>query len=65
MLALLAFIYKVVPFLRCSHSFSWPQTGPDGGDYQVCVHCGERFRYDWNEMRQVGRAQMQAKPFTN
>jgi hypothetical protein len=60
MVALLALVYKVMPFLRCSHRFSWPQTGADGQDYQVCLRCGVRYRYDWNEMRQVGEANMQS-----
>jgi hypothetical protein len=60
MLALLALVYKVMPFLRCSHRFSWPQTGADGQDYQVCLDCGARYRYDWNEMRQVGKEQVQS-----
>jgi hypothetical protein len=60
MLALLALVYKVVPFLRCAHRFSWPQTGADGQDYQVCLRCGARYRYDWNSMRQVGKAIMKS-----
>lgn len=58
MLALLALVYQIVPFLRCSHRFSWPQTGADGQDYQVCLRCGARYRYDWNSMRQIGKAKV-------
>jgi hypothetical protein len=59
MLALLALVYRVVPFLSCIHRFSWPQTGADGQDYQVCLRCGARYRYDWNTMRQVEEVKMQ------
>jgi hypothetical protein len=48
-----------VPFLSCAHRFSWPQTGPDGQDYQVCLRCGARYRYDWNNMRQIEEVKMQ------
>ena len=59
MLALLAVVYKIVRFLRCAHRFSWPQTGADGQDYQVCLRCGARYRYDWDSMRQVEKVEMQ------
>ncbi len=60
MLALLALVYRVVPFLSCTHRFSWPQTGSDGQDYQVCLRCGARYRYDWNNMRQVEDVKLQS-----
>ena len=59
MLALLALVYRVVPFLSCTHRFSWPQTGADGQDYQVCLRCGARYRYDWTNMRQIEEVKMQ------
>ncbi len=64
MLALLTLVYQFVPFLRCSHRFSWPQTGADGHDYQVCLRCGARYRYDWDEMRQVGKAKLPSKAWS-
>lgn len=49
---------------RCSHRFSWPRSGEDGRDYQVCLICGATFSYDWEQMRQTGLSrepQSQAK----
>lgn len=34
----------------CSHQFAWPRRSADGTVYQVCVLCGDCFRYDWRTM---------------
>lgn len=49
---------KLLDFLglvRCSHEFSWPRRWPDGDFYQVCLVCGDEYRYDWNSMRRTER----------
>jgi len=38
---------------RCSHEFSWPRRWPDGEYYQVCLLCGEEYKYDWNTMSRL------------
>jgi len=40
---------------RCSHEFSWPRRFPDGEYYQVCLLCGEEYKYDWNTMSRLER----------
>ncbi len=37
----------------CRHQFSWPRRADNGDYYQVCVHCGTEYRYDWGKMRRV------------
>jgi hypothetical protein len=37
----------------CPHRFSWPMKRPDGTYYQVCVHCGAEYGYDWERMRRT------------
>jgi ribosomal protein L40E len=37
----------------CRHQFSWPRRDETGANYQVCVHCGARYSYDWTKMRRV------------
>jgi len=37
----------------CRHQFSWPRTDETGTNYQVCVHCGAKYSYDWATMRRV------------
>ena len=39
----------------CAHEFSWPRRWPDGDFYQVCLVCGEEYKYDWNSMRRLER----------
>jgi PilZ domain len=39
--------------LACHHQFSWPRRDDSGGTYQVCVHCGAKYSYDWTRMRRV------------
>ncbi|HYN14872.1 MAG TPA: hypothetical protein VES66_03675 [Terriglobales bacterium] len=40
---------------RCSHEFSWPRRWPDGEYYQVCLVCGDEYRYDWKTMSRLER----------
>ena len=37
----------------CRHQFSWPRTDETGTNYQVCVHCGVKYSYDWSTMRRI------------
>jgi PilZ domain len=37
----------------CRHQFSWPRRDESGENYQVCVHCGAKYSYDWAKMRRV------------
>jgi hypothetical protein len=39
----------------CPHRFSWPHSGANGQDYQVCLICGTVYAYDWGTMRRTGR----------
>jgi hypothetical protein len=39
----------------CPHRFSWPHSGTNGQDYQVCLICGTVYAYDWGTMRRTGR----------
>ena len=39
----------------CSHQFAWPRRTSDGTLYQVCLICGDCFRYDWQTMSQAER----------
>jgi len=39
----------------CPHRFSWPHSGAQGQDYQVCLLCGTAFEYDTANMRRTGR----------
>jgi hypothetical protein len=39
----------------CSHRFTWPRVDAFGRHYQVCLHCGAAYEYDWSGMRQTGR----------
>ena len=47
----------------CSHRFSWPHTGVQGQDYQVCLHCGVAYEYDCSTMRRTRR--LAAPPTTH
>ena len=40
-------------FGRCAHQFSWPHSGENGTDYQVCLRCGVAYEYDWVNMRRT------------
>jgi hypothetical protein len=37
----------------CSHRFSWPLKRSEGTYYQVCVHCGAEYGYDWERMKRT------------
>jgi hypothetical protein len=37
----------------CRHQFTWPRCDDMGGNYQVCVHCGAMYSYDWSTMRRT------------
>jgi hypothetical protein len=39
----------------CPHRFSWPHSGVNGQDYQVCLICGTKYEYDWMTMRRTRR----------
>jgi hypothetical protein len=39
----------------CPHRFSWPHSGIDGRDYQICLRCATAFEYDVILMRRTGR----------
>jgi len=39
----------------CPHRFSWPHSGIQGQEYQVCLICGTAFEYDTANMRRTGR----------
>ena len=41
----------------CHHQFSWPRREESGEYYQVCVHCGAKYRYDWTRMRRIAPVQ--------
>ena len=41
--------------LLCRHEFSWPHTGAEGQDYQVCLICGAAYDFDCATMRRTGR----------
>jgi PilZ domain-containing protein len=46
----------VIPFMTCSHEFSWPRRASNGDSYyQVCLRCGAEYGYDWNTMRRTER----------
>jgi hypothetical protein len=43
----------------CRHQFSWPRRDETGENYQVCVHCGAKYSYDWATMRRVALLESQ------
>jgi hypothetical protein len=48
-------LFKQILRWLCPHRFSWPHSGRNGQDYQVCLICGTAFEYDMNTMRRTGR----------
>jgi PilZ domain. len=40
---------------NCRHEFAWPRKTADGEYYQVCLICGEEYRYDWRSMTRLGK----------
>jgi hypothetical protein len=49
----------------CSHRFSWPMKRSDGTYYQVCVHCGAEYGYDWERMRRTTATPRQPQASAN
>lgn len=49
------FLKRILEVL-CRHEFSWPHSGAQGHDYQVCVRCGAVYEYDWVAMHRTRRA---------
>jgi hypothetical protein len=39
----------------CRHEFAWPRKTTEGDYYQVCLICGEEYRYDWRSMTRLGK----------
>ena len=52
-------------FFSCRHQFSWPRRADDGDYYQVCVHCGTEYRYDWSKMRRVEAMSLEERTAKN
>jgi hypothetical protein len=48
------FLQRLVEKL-CPHQFSWPHSGVNGQDYQVCLICGSAYNYDWATMQRTSR----------
>jgi len=43
-------------FFGCRHEFGFPVTDPESHrTYQVCVHCGLEYEYDWERMTRLRR----------
>jgi len=43
-------------FFGCKHEFGFPVTDPESHrTYQVCVHCGLEYEYDWEHMTRLRR----------
>jgi hypothetical protein len=40
---------------HCSHEFLWPRRAADGYYYQVCLLCGDKYKYDWKAMQRMQR----------
>ena len=56
---------RLLDFFRlghCSHEFSWPRRWPDGQYYQVCLVCGDEYKYDWKTMSRLERITTKARP---
>ncbi len=49
-------VFKRIFEILCRHEFSWPHSGMNGQDYQVCLRCGTVYEYDWVAMRRTRRA---------
>jgi hypothetical protein len=41
----------------CRHQFAWPRRADNGDYYQLCVHCGAKYLYDWGKMRRLALAE--------
>jgi len=43
-------------FFGCKHEFGFPVTDTENHrTYQVCVHCGVEYEYDWERMTRLRR----------
>jgi len=43
-------------FFGCNHEFGFPVTDTENHrTYQVCVHCGVEYEYDWEHMTRLRR----------
>lgn len=42
----------------CRHRFSWPHSGTQGEDYQVCLRCGAVYGYDVARMQRTKRVDL-------
>lgn len=43
----------------CRHQFAWPRRAENGDYYQLCVHCGAKYLYDWEKMRRLCLVEME------
>jgi len=48
--------------MLCRHEFSWPHTGAQGQDYQVCLICGSAYEFDCTTMRRTRRLTVPPDP---
>jgi len=48
-------LFKRLSEIFCRHNFSWPHSGAQGQDYQVCLVCGAAYGFDCATMRRTGR----------
>ena len=48
-------LLKQISQWLCPHRFSWPHSGKEGQDYQVCLNCGAVYGYDVDKMRRTKR----------
>lgn len=48
-------LVEMLALKGCTHQFSWPRRSSAGEYYQVCVLCGDEYRYDWESMQRLGR----------
>jgi len=46
---------------NCRHEFAWPRKTADGDYYQVCLICGDEYRYDWRSMTRLGKRNEQSR----
>lgn len=49
----------------CRHQFSWPRRDDNGEYYQLCVHCGAKYMYDWARMRRLSAVEDEPETTTN
>ena len=50
----------------CRHEFGFPVTDPESHrTYQVCVHCGVEYEYDWEHMTRLRRMPQKREPHSD